>query len=69
MRINLIKTTVIICGECQKLMQKAATWPYGVCDRGVGNNSIQCTSCCKWVHKKCSGTKRIIFNVMKSFIC
>ena len=26
-------------------------------DRGVGtcSNSIQCTSCHKWVHKKCSG--------------
>ena len=23
--------------------------------RGVGSNSIQCISCQKWVHKKCSG--------------
>jgi len=34
---------------------KTARWPCGVCDRGVGSNSIQGTSCQKWVRKKCSG--------------
>jgi len=33
----------------------------------VGSNSIQCTSCHKWVHKKCSGIKGS--KVMRSFIC
>ena len=37
--------------------QKATRWPCGVCGRGVGSNSIQCTSCQKWEHKKCSGIK------------
>jgi len=42
----------------------------GVCDRGVGNNSIQCTSCKMWVHRKlCSGIKGSMYKVMKSFIC
>ena len=41
----------------------------GVCGRGVGSNSIQCTSCQKWVHKKCSGIKGSMYKVMKSFIC
>jgi len=44
-RINMNKTKVMISGECQKLMQKAATCPCGVCDRGVG--SKECTSCQK----------------------
>ena len=30
-------------------------WPFGVCSKGVGSNSIQCSGCQKWVHKKCSG--------------
>ena len=30
-----------------KVMQKAARWPCDVCGRGVGSNSIQCTSCHK----------------------
>jgi len=48
---------VQISGERQKPVQKAAGWPCGVCGRGVGSNSIQCTSCHKWVHRKCSGIK------------
>ena len=25
------------------------------CRKGVGNNSILCVKCLKWVHKRCSG--------------
>jgi len=56
-------------GEHQKVMQKAARWPYGVCGRGVGSNLVQCTSCQKLVHEKCSGTEGSMLKVMKSFIC
>ena len=56
MRVNMNKTKVMISGE-QKITQKAVRWPCGVCGRGVGSNSIQCTSCKKWVHRKCSGIK------------
>jgi len=60
---------VMISGERQKPLQKAARWQCGVCGRGVGSNSIQCTSCHKWVHKKCSGIKESMFKVMRSLIC
>jgi len=39
------KAKVMISGECQKAVQKAARWPCDVCGRGVGSNSVQCTSC------------------------
>jgi len=58
----------MISGKRQKPVQKAARRPCGVCGRGVGSNSIQCTSCHKWVHKKCSGIKGSMYKV-KSFIC
>jgi len=58
----------MISGESQKPLQKAARWLCGVCGRGVGSNSIQCTSCHKWVHKKCSGIRGSMYKVM-SFIC
>ena len=47
----------MISGEHQKQMQKAVRWPCGVCGRGVGSNSIQCTSCQQWIHKKCKDIK------------
>ena len=30
-------------------------YPCEVCGKGVGSNSIKCTSCNAWIHKKCSG--------------
>ena len=59
----------MITGKWQKVMQKAVRWPCGVGGRGVCNNSTQCTSCQKWVHKKCSGTKGSMYKVMKTFVC
>jgi len=69
MRVNMNKTKVMISGERQKVTEKTVRWPCGVCDRGVGNNSIQCTNCKNWVYKKCSGIKGSMYKVVKSFIC
>jgi len=44
MRVNMNKTKVMINRECRKVMQKAVRWPCGVCGRGIGSNSIRCTS-------------------------
>jgi len=57
MRVHMNKTKVMISGEHEKVRQKVVRWPCGVCSKGVGSNSLQCTSCQKWVHKKCSGIK------------
>ena len=67
MGVNMNKTKVMISEERQKLMQKTARWPCGVCGRGVGSNTIQCTGCQKWVQKNCSGIIGSISKVMKSF--
>jgi len=45
MRVNMNKTNVVISGERQKVRQKAVRWSSGVCSKGVGCNSLQCTSC------------------------
>ena len=60
---------VMISGERQMVRQKYIRWPCGVCSKGVGSNSIQCSSCQKWVHKKCCGIKGSMSKVAKSFIC
>ena len=54
MTVNMNKTNVMISRKRQKVRQKAVRWRCGVCCKGVGSNSLQCTSCQKWVHKKCS---------------
>ena len=69
MRVSMNKTKVTISGERQMVWQKATRWPCGVCNKGVGSNSLQCTRCQKWVHKKCSGIKGSMSKVAKSFIC
>ena len=54
MKVNINKTKVMVSGEWQKVTHKEGLrWPCGVCGTAVGNNSIQCTSCQKWVHRKC----------------
>jgi len=69
MRVNMNKARVVISGERQKVTQKAVRYPCGVCGRGVGNSSIQCTSCRRWVHGRCSGIKGGMYKVVKSFVC
>ena len=49
--------------------QKDVRWPCGVWSKGVGSNSIQCSSYRNLVHKKCSGIKGSMSKVAKSFIC
>jgi len=68
MRVNMNKTKVMISGQRQKVRQKSVRWLCGVCSKGVGSNSLQCISCQKWVHKKCSGTKGSMSKVAKSFV-
>ena len=40
-----------------------------LCIHVAGSNSLQCNSCQKWVHNKCSGIKGSMSKVAKSFIC
>ena len=64
-RVNINKTKVMISGE----WQKAVRWPCGVSGRAIGNNSIQCTSCQKCIHRKCSGIQVSMYKMMKTFVC
>ena len=59
LRVNAGKMKVIICGMGLDLLQSSGEFPCAVCHTGVGSNSIFCNSCKHWVHKKCSGLKRL----------
>ena len=49
----------MICGKGLDLLQSSGEFPCAVCRTGVGSNSIFCKGCKHWVHKKCSGLKRL----------
>ena len=51
------------------MIDEKGTWPRAVCKKGVGNNSILCTRCQKWVHNGCSGVKGSLTRVSTSFVC
>ena len=47
---------------------KTGRWPCAVCGKGVGANSFQCSDCCGWVHKRCSGARCPLVTI-RSFRC
>ena len=63
LRVNAGKTKIIICGTGLDLLKSSGEFPYAVCRTGVGSNSIFCNGCKHWMHKKCSGLKRLITDV------
>ena len=59
LRVNAGKTKIMICGTGLDLLQSSGKFPCTVYRTGVGSNSIFCNGCKHWVHKKCSGLKRL----------
>ena len=58
-RVNAGKAKIMICSTGLDLLQSSGEFPCAVCHSGVGSNSIFCNGCKHWVHKKCSGLKRL----------
>ena len=59
LRVNAGKTKIMICRTGLDLLQSSGKFPYAACCTGVGSNSIFCNGYKHWVHKKCSGLKRL----------
>ena len=59
LRVNAGKTKIMICGRGLGLLQSSGEFPCAVCRTGDGSNSIFCSGCKHWVHKKCSGLKHL----------
>ena len=59
LRVNAGKMKIMICGTGLDLLQSSGKFPCAVCRTGVDSNSIFCNGCKHWVHKKCSGLKRL----------
>jgi hypothetical protein len=57
LRVNMKKTKFLVSGTGLNVLKKSGQFPCAVCLSGVGVNSIECSQCKRWVHKKCSGIK------------
>ena len=53
--VNAGKTKVMQCRVSRFQSEDSGEHPCGVCRKGVGDNSILCVECLRWVHKRCSG--------------
>ena len=55
LRVNMKKTKFMISGAGLDVLRDSDAFLCAVCRSGVGANSISCSKCKLWVHKKCSG--------------
>ena len=69
LRVNMSKTKVMCCKVGAGQVEKTGKWPCGVCRKGVGVNSILCTKCKQWVHKRCSGISARLNAAASDFRC
>ena len=69
LKVNIEKTKVMVSGKGCGEVERTGKWPCAVCRNGVMANSIQCTRCTEWVHRKCSGVKGSLSSAMTTFEC
>lgn len=66
LKVNIAKTKILVTGKKEEV-QQCGRFPCGVCGKGVGVNSILCTVCEKWCHKRCSGRSSVVG--VSNFVC
>ena len=68
LRVNSKKMKFMLSGIGLGQLRDSGAFPCDVCCTGVGVNSILCSQCSFWIHKKCSGvTGRLSDN--PEYIC
>ena len=67
--MNTGKYKVMVGSSDGKMIVNSVKWPCGVCGKGVHANSVHCTLCIKWIHKRCSGVHGDLSMVADGFRC
>lgn len=57
LRVNMKKTKIMHSRREASKSTDSSKWPCGVCSKGVGSNSILCSQCNQWIHKRCTNLK------------
>ena len=55
LRVNMKKTKILVSGLGLEQLQDSGKYPCAMCRREVRSNTIRCSHCKLWVHKKCCG--------------
>ena len=66
--VNIGKTKIMKSGTNEGPVFASGKYPCGLCYKGVGRNSICCSFCKHWVHKRYIGLKRRL-TITQSFKC
>ena len=66
--VSMPKTVFMISGADLDVLVDSGKYPCSVCRKGVMANSILCTGCNHWVHKKCTGIRGRL-TADPSYIC
>ena len=69
MKVNTGKTKVMISTAGAGETRKVGKFPCRVCGDGTGSNSIFCTSCHSWIHKRCSDITGDLSKATENFSC
>ena len=69
LKVNAGKSKVMVGSSGGKIIVNSGKWPCGVCGKGVQANSVQCTVCKKWIHKRCSDVRGDLSRVADGFRC
>ena len=69
LKVNAGKSKVMVGSNSGNMIVNSGKWPCGVCGKGVQANSVQCTVCTKWIHKRCSGVRGDLPRVADGFRC
>ena len=69
LKVNVKKTQVMLSTTSCDPAQDRGDHPCSICRKGVSANSIQCTACKHWVHKRCSGIRGCLRAASATYRC
>ena len=64
---GILKSNVMVSSSGGKIIVNFGKWPCGVCGQGVQANSVQCTVCIRWIHKRYSDVRGYLSLVADGF--
>ena len=69
LKVNAGKSKVMVGSSGRKMIVNSGKLSCGVCGKGVQANSVQCTLCKTWIHKRFSGVRGDLSRVADGFRC